>query len=99
MANRTEGRMCTSVEKVFRPLPDGLFREVILHFINFFDEDNTISSSKLDNEIMGGLYRLARNDQEQSQYGEVFYTFPEDDEPVRLLCIGKDYRDFRYGRS
>ncbi len=97
--NRTEGRMCTTIERVFRPLPDGTFREIILHFVNFFNEDNTIRSSKLDNEILGGLYKIARNDQEQSQYGEVFYTFPEDDKPVRLLGIGREPRDYRYGRS
>jgi len=99
MPERTQGRLCTTVERVFRPLPDGLFREITLHFINFFNEDGSIKSTKLDNEIVGGLYRLAKNDQERSQYGEVFYQFPEGTEPVRLLAIGREYRDYNYGRS
>lgn len=97
MAERTQGLMCTSVERVFRPMPDGLFREITLHFINFLNDDRSIRSTKLDKEIPGKLYKLAGSDSEQSQYGEVMYKFPNSDEPVRLLCIGRDYNDFRYG--
>ncbi len=92
--------MCTSVEKVFRPLPDGLFQEIILHFINFMNDDRSIRSTKLDKEILGRLYKLARNDTDRSQYGEVWYQFPGGDEPVRLLCLGDNYyQDQHYGRS
>ena len=98
MSDLRTQKMCTSVERVFRPMPDGLFREIILQFINFLNEDRTIRSSKLDKEIPGGLYKIARSDTEISQYGEIMYTFPGDDKPVRLLAIGKDYNDFRYGR-
>jgi len=95
---RTTNRMCTSVERVFRPMPDGLYREVILKFINFMNEDGSIRSSKLDEEIFGGLYRVSANLNERSQYGEIMYKFPEQEEPTRLLCIGKEPEDFRYGR-
>lgn len=92
--------MCTSVERVFRPLPDGLFREIVLHFINFLNDDRTIRSSKLDKEIPGGLYKLASNDTEKSQHGEIMYTFPGASEPVRLLGLGEHYyENQRYGRS
>lgn len=96
---RTQQKICTSIERVFRPLPDGLFREITLHFINFMNEDRSIKSSKLDKEIPGGLFRLAKSDGEVSQYGEISYTFPGGDGPVRLLALGKEYRDFTYGRS
>jgi hypothetical protein len=96
---RTTGRMNTSVERHFRPMPGGLYREVILKFINFMNEDGTIRSSKLDEEIFGALYKPAKSDSEQSQYGEIFYKFPEQDKPTRLLCIGKELGDYQYGRQ
>lgn len=98
MPERTQLKMCTSMERVFRPLPNGLYREIILHFINFLNEDRSIRSSKLDKEVLGKLYKIAGSDREVSQYGEVSYKFPGDDEPVRLLCIGREMADYRYGR-
>lgn len=98
MTTRT-GRMTTSVERVFRPLPNGLYREILLKFINFLNSDGSIQSSKLDGQIEGGLYKPASNDTERSLYGELMYTFPGQDKPVRMLALGKDLADFRYGRQ
>lgn len=95
---RTTGRMATTIERVFRPLPNGLFREITLHFINFLNADGSIRSTKLDKEIPGGLYKIATSDTDRSQYGEVMYQFPGGEKPVRLLCLGRDVGDFRYGR-
>ena len=98
MPERTQGKMCTSMERVFRPLPNGFYREIFLHFINFMNEDRSVKSSKLDKEVLGGLYRVAGSDREVSQYGEVVYKFPNSEEPVRLLCVGRELSDYRYGR-
>ena len=92
-------KMNTSIERVFKgPLPDGLYRELYLHFIHFLNEDGSIRSSKLDKQIPGRLYKVAGSNNERSMYGEVEYTFPGQDKPVRLISIGPDYSDTRYGR-
>jgi hypothetical protein len=90
-------RMNTAVERVFRALPNGLFKEIYLHYIHFLNEDGSVRNSKLDKQIEGKLYKLAdKND--RSLYGDVEYTFPGDDKPVRLVALGMDMNDQRYGR-
>lgn len=99
-SNLRTNRMSTSIERVFRPLPGGLYREITLKFINFLNDDGSIKSSKMDGApIEGGLYKAATNDRDRSTYGEVMYTFPGHDNPTRLLAIGKDFSDYRYGRE
>jgi hypothetical protein len=89
--------MTTGIEKVFRPTFDGLYREVLLHFIHFLDENGNVVSSKLDKTLLGKLYKIAEGD-ERSQYGEAEYQFPEMDKPVRLVALATDRNDTRYGR-
>ena len=89
-------RMTTSIERVFKKLPDGLCREIHLHFLVFLDDEGKIVSSKLDKSIQGKLYKKAVGN-ERSMYGEVEYKFPDEDEPVRLIALGRDYDDNRYG--
>jgi len=90
-------RMTTSVERRFRKLPDGLFREIQLVFTHILDENGNIKRSKLDKEITGRLYKIAMPE-ERSSYDEVEYQFPENEKPVRLIALGLDYSDTRYGR-
>jgi len=93
-------RMTTGVERVFRPTPhgDGLYRELFLHWIHFLDPaTSVIISSKLDKTIEGKLFKIAGAG-ERSPYGEVEYKFPNSEEPVRLVALGLDYNDERYGR-
>lgn len=90
-------RMTTGIERVFRPTFDGLYREILLHFVHFIDEEGKTISSKLDKEIPGRLFKIAVAG-ERSQYGEVEYQFPQDDAPVRLVALGIDRNDTRYGR-
>jgi len=90
-------RMTTGVERVFRATFDGLYREIYLHWIHFLDSDGNIVRTKLDKSVKGRLYKVADTN-ERSQYGEVFYQFPEADAPVRLISLGMDREDQRYGR-
>jgi len=83
---RTLGKMNTTVQRVFRRTPDGLFQEVYLHFLNFLNEDGSLRSSKLDKEVLGKLWRVARPG-ERSGYGEVDHLFPDQAKPTRLLCV------------
>lgn len=89
-------RMTTSMERVFKKLPDGLIREVVLHYVHFIDEQGNVVSSKLDKSIPGRLYKRA-TEGERTLGGEVVYQFPDEEEPVRLIGV-QDYSDFRYGR-
>lgn len=90
-------RINTSIERHFRPMPDGLFQEVHLHYINFLNEAGEIIKSKLDKTIPGKLYKIAQGN-ERSQYGEAEYTFPGTTKRVRLIALGMGYRDQVYGR-
>jgi len=90
-------RMTTSIERKFRQLPDGLYREIKLVFTHFLDNDGNIKRSKLDKEITGLLYKIAQPE-EHSLYGEVEYVFPDSEKPVRLIALGLDRADTRYGR-
>lgn len=96
MSIRTK-RMTTGVERVFRPTFDGLYREIYLHWIHFLNEQGEVVASKLDKSIKGRLYKIAK-DGERSQYGEAEYKFPNAEEPVRLVALGLDREDQRYGR-
>jgi len=93
--DRTQKRMNTSIEIVFKKLPDGTCREYMLHFINFLSDDGKIESSKLDKRIPGRLFKIATGN-ERSLYGEVEYTFPGEDTPVRLVALGMSPRDQLY---
>jgi len=93
-------RMTTGIERVFRAAAPGgvLYREWLLHWIHFLDDSGNIISSKLDKSIQGQLYRRPAGPQEHSSHGEIWYTFPEDSEPTRLIAAGFDWSDTRYGR-
>lgn len=97
MQFKRTNRMTTGVERTFRKTFDGLYREVYLHFIHFLDENGNVVSSKLDKAINGRLYKIAEGN-ERSQYGEVEYKFPDREEAVRLIALGADRTDTRYGR-
>lgn len=90
-------RMTTGIERVFRETFDGLYREILLHWIHFLDDNDNIISSKLDKSVKGRLYKRA-NPEERSQYGELMYKFPNEEEAVRLIALGLDREDQRYGR-
>lgn len=90
-------RMTTGIERTFRPTHDGLYREVLLHFIHFIDDSGKVVSSKLDKTILGKLYKIADGN-ERSLHGEVEYTLPGQEKPVRLVALGLDRSDTRYGR-
>ena len=97
--NRAQGRMTTGIERVFRPMRDGLYREILLHWVHFIDENGLKTSSKLQKQIEGPLYRpLRENEKMRSIHGEVEYQLP-DGEKVRLISLGSDYSDYEYGRG
>jgi hypothetical protein len=91
-------RMTTSVERVFRRLTNGYYREILMHYIHFIDDGGNILSSKLDKAIERGLWQRAIGN-ERSRYGELEYQFPDEDKPCRMLALGRDEEDYRYGRS
>jgi len=100
--DRNLGRMTTGIERVFRPLPDGLYREVLLHWVHYLNESGEKTSSKLQKQIEGQLYIAMNEDPSKKQYrsihGEVEYTFP-DGTTRRLVAVGMDYGDLQYGRG
>lgn len=71
-------KMNSSIERVFRPTQHaGVYQEVLLHFIHTFDANGQKTSSRLDKQSLGKLYRLVGEDEQRhSPYGEVEYTFP-----------------------
>ena len=98
-ANRTQGRMTTGIERVFRPMNDGLYREILLHWVHFIDENGNKTSSKLQRQIEGQLYRpLRENERRRSIHGEVEYQLP-DGQKVILIALGMEYTDEQYARG
>jgi len=84
-------KMSAGIERVYRPIPnkEGVFREIILHWIHFLDPNTgEVVSSKLDRQIPSRLYKIAGNN-ERSLYGEVTYTFP-DGVARRLIGVNED---------
>ena len=91
-------KMSTGIERVFRHVKQGVYRELYLHYIHFIDDNGTILRSKLDKTIEGGLFKRAETPDERSRHGEVEYKFPDEEENVRMLALGFDEGDLRYGR-
>ncbi|TXH11663.1 MAG: hypothetical protein E6R04_01035 [Spirochaetes bacterium] len=83
---RTLGRMTTCVDRVFRPIGNGLFQEVYMHFIKFVNEDGTTKNMKLSKEEFRGIWREPKGN-EHSREGETTFAFPGDSAPRRLICI------------
>ncbi len=83
---RTLGRMTTCVDRVFRPIGNGLFQEVYMHFIKFMNEDGTTKNMKLEKEELRGIWREPKAG-ERSREGETTFVFPGDAKPRRLICI------------
>lgn len=81
---RALGKMNTSIERIFRFYPDGFYREVTLHFLNFLRDDGSLHSKKLDFEELGDFWRIAREG-ERSSYGERDFKFPHLPAPVRMI--------------
>lgn len=97
--DRAQGRMTTGIERVFRPMRDGLYREILLHWVHFIDENGIKTGSKLQKQIEGQLYRpLQEHEKRRSIHGEVEYQLPSG-ETVKLIAIGMDYNDETYGRG
>lgn len=75
----------TGVERVFRKRPDGLWQEVINHFIHLADrEGNKIS--KLDKSYLGRVYKEAAVN-ENSFNGEAQWTNPDTGQTIRLVAL------------
>jgi hypothetical protein len=83
---RTTGRMTTCIERVFRPIGNGFFREVFMHFIKFMNEDGTTKSMKLEKEEERGVWKEPEGD-ERSRIAETTFVFPGDTKPRRLICV------------
>ena len=98
--DRNLGRMTTGIERVFRPMPDGLYREILLHWIHYLDSDGNKTSSKMHKQIEGPLYRAMRPDEinRKSIHGDIEYSFP-DGTVSRLVAVGMEYGDEVYGRG
>lgn len=86
---RTLGKMNTKVQRVFRRTPDGYFLEIMLHFLEFYNEDGSLRSSKLDKEVSSGKFWRVARPGERSPYGEADYLFPDQAQPIRLICVSK----------
>jgi hypothetical protein len=95
------GRMTTGIERVFRQMPDGLYREVLLHWIHFMDDKGERVSSKIQKQIEGKLYKPILNehdDKYRSIHGEVNYELPNGT-TIRLVALELDYNDTAYGKG
>ena len=91
-------RMTTGVERVFRATHEqGVYQEVMLHFIHFMDENGNKVRSKLEKQIPGPLYRVVKPGENfRSLHGEVEYEFP-DGVTRRLIALPMTHDDMRYG--
>jgi len=77
-------KMTTSFERIFQKRTDGLYQEVINHFIHFIDVNGN-KTTKLDKTIRGNIYR--EDNENRSHHGEAFYTFADDGQKRRLVAL------------
>lgn len=84
--SRTFGRMRTAYKTVFRRLLDGTFLEIRLHLTQFLHDDGTLKSERLEKEEERGIWKLGKEG-ERSLIGETLHKFPDQEKPVRLVCI------------
>lgn len=85
---RALGKMTTFVQRVFRRNPEGYYQEVEQHFIKFLNEDSSLRSTKLDYEKHLDLWKVAQPG-DRCAYGDIMWKFPDQEKPVRLICIKK----------
>ena len=82
MQKTRSSRMTTGIERHFKPLGNSIFREIVLHFIIFKDENGEVLSSKLDKTIEGNLYKEADQRSLQTNQPKVKYKFPDGTEKI-----------------
>jgi len=75
----------TGVERIFRKRPDGLWQEVINHFIHMSDKEGN-KISKLDRSYLGRVYKEAGVN-ENSFHGEAMWENPETGAKIRLVAL------------
>ena len=75
----------TGVERVFRKRPDGLWQEVINHFIHMSDKDGN-KISKLDKSYLGRVYKEAGVN-ERSFHGEAEWESQDTGGKIRLIAL------------
>jgi hypothetical protein len=78
-------RMTTGVERHFKPVGEGLYREVVLYFIIFKDDEGNVISNKLDKTIEGRLFKEVKPTDRMTNQERVLYKFPSGDE--KLLVV------------
>lgn len=90
--------MTTGIERVFRATrEEGVYQEVLLHFIHFLDSEGNKTRSKLNQSIQGDMYRIIKDGESfRSLHGEVEYEFP-DGVKRRMVALSMTHDDTRYG--
>jgi predicted metal-dependent HD superfamily phosphohydrolase len=83
----------TRIERVFRKRQDGLWQELINHFIDRADADGN-KVTKLDKSLVGRVYKEAAP-YENSLHGEYSWTDPETGNVIRLISLS----NFQQGNS
>lgn len=69
----------TSVERHFRRMPSGLYREFFLFFIHEVDEFEYVLNSQLDRITIGKLYKKTFDLTDKAFFGDdIPCKFPED---------------------
>lgn len=78
-------RYSTSIERVFRKRPDGLWQEYLNHFVHMTDVSGN-KASKLDKTMMGRVYKEA-NANEHSMHGEAEHIDVNTGAKLRLVAL------------
>lgn len=80
--------LSTSIERVFRHLPSGLYQEFYLFFIHNLDiQSRNILSSKLDKIIVGKLYRKGSSEERAIFGDEVTFHFPNEEKSSNMIPV------------
>jgi hypothetical protein len=85
--------IATRIERVFRKRPDGLWQEIINHFIDIADINGN-KITKLDKFFIGRVYKEA-GPNENSFHGEYSWVDPETGKTIRLISLS----NFQQGDS
>lgn len=81
-----EVRWRPGIERTFRMVENGIFRELMFYFLHKVNEGGDIVSTKIDKVEHGRLYKIARQG-ERSLYGQYDWILPDGQEVV-LIGLG-----------
>jgi hypothetical protein len=82
----------TGIERVYKKRQDGLWQEIINHYVHMSDKDG-LRITKLDKSIVGRVFKEATAN-ERSFHGETEWQHPDTGQTIRLVALSNFQQGF-----